>query len=475
MGPASESRRALAQALVVATATALVRLWLAPRYAGWEESDTGNLMLVREVLDSGFTWFRPEYMPGYYALSAGLRALVDAPRGAPLAVSMAASLALTVLVVLATRRFVGAGASWLAALFAVLQPELALYGSSTLRFPVFAAFGFAAALATALGARSQAAGAGALAFSVRMDALVTVWPPTLLGLRRRRVALGLFAGSVVAWQLYVSVVHGEGLFFLGPAALNQGEGSGWREAWVLLTWTLPRKISWSWWLLAAVGAVAVWRGGARPGGRVFLLFGGASLGFWLFEGYVARHGANHNLYWVWLMPALPYIALLGAAGWQWIDRHLLAAPRALRGAVWLAVAASMLPSFAQEVRYQLDRSERWYRPQLELARWLEDQPGISVVALGIPRVFLHRRSPPAVRVVSWMELPQELRGDEPGFGRWLQSEHMDYVVWMAEEWTEAPAIAPSLAAGKRVRLGPVELDPLRREDGYGWILYRVLD
>ena len=54
----------------------LWRLWLGSRFYGWEESDYGNLAMVRGVLASGFTAHELDHMPLYYALGAAVMALV---------------------------------------------------------------------------------------------------------------------------------------------------------------------------------------------------------------------------------------------------------------------------------------------------------------------------------------------------------------------------------------------------------------
>ena len=48
----------------------LWRLFLIHLFWGWEESDYGNLQMVRGVFDSGFTSYDMNHMPGYYAVAA---------------------------------------------------------------------------------------------------------------------------------------------------------------------------------------------------------------------------------------------------------------------------------------------------------------------------------------------------------------------------------------------------------------------
>ena len=61
-------------ALVVAAV--LWRLWLGTHYAGWEESDYGNLAMIEGVRAGGFLHYDMNHMPGYYALSALVHTVV---------------------------------------------------------------------------------------------------------------------------------------------------------------------------------------------------------------------------------------------------------------------------------------------------------------------------------------------------------------------------------------------------------------
>jgi hypothetical protein len=46
------------------------RFFLMDIFAGWEESDYGNLAMVRGVYESGFRHYDMNHMPGYYGLAA---------------------------------------------------------------------------------------------------------------------------------------------------------------------------------------------------------------------------------------------------------------------------------------------------------------------------------------------------------------------------------------------------------------------
>lgn len=483
---------------MVCAVAALWRAWLATSFYGWEEGDYGNLMMVREVLDSRFTWFRTAHMPGWYVLGAAARAVLPYPRLAPLLVTVGFSLLNVGLAVLLTRRLAGARAGWLVGFWMAFQPEMALYGASTLRSPVYTSLSFLGLTLLLAGSRDRGFGAIALGFLTRMEGFFAFFAPALwswardLGRGRRGVVvpLAILLGVVASWQVYITALHGEGLFVLGPLGINlddvaeaSPEGTfeagrwlreGMATAWALASWLLPRKVGWAWLLLAGLGTHAAVRGRAAPGSRSVVVFAAFAAAFWLGEGLLSHHEPNHNLYWVWMMPVLPFLAVLGGLGWATLDQALRQRPRAAVAA-WCAILLATVPVFAQETSYQHDRSARWYRPQLDLSRWMEDElpPGTGVLVSSIPEVWLKRVDSPLV-VHSWWLLPGWLDGSDPaGFGRYLDEQAIDYVLWFSEGWTDSNRIAPWLREGKPLYAGPVALSPVDREDGYGWILYVV--
>lgn len=500
----SERRAALIQFLVLFFAAVAYRLVLAPRFYGWEEGDYGNVMMVREVMDSRFTWFRTAHMPGWYSMAALPRLLIDSPRSTALAMTMLFSAFNVGLVALLARKLVSASAAWLVGLWLVFQPEMALYGASTLRSPVYASIATLGLAGLIYARRESGFGFTALAFLTRMEGFFTLFPAALWawwrdlgrGARGLMMPLAILGGVSLGWQLYVTVGQGEQqLFVWGPLDVNVAQvgdtdfdlvarvKQGLQASWWLITWTLPRKIGWAWWLLMGLGAFALWTGTTRPGGRTVLAFAGCGLAFWLAEGFLTLHEPNHNLYWTWLLNTLPFLALAAAAGWGWVERRIAAGP--LRTIAWVAVAASATPFFVSETDYQMTRAERWYRPQLEMCTWLEEEtpPGTGVLVSSIPEVWLKRR-PSDLRIYSWWTLPDAVRPEPPRppvppaeFAQFLADEEIDYVVWFSEEWTDSAKIAPWMMTGQNMTVGPIGLtaiaiDPLPPE-GYGWILYLV--
>lgn len=481
-----ERRRAALQFVALFTAAALCRYLLADRFYGWEEGDYGNLMMIREVIDSHFTWFRTAHMPGWYSMAALLSWTSDDPRASALAMTLLFSSLNVALAGLLARKLLSPAAGWLAGLWLVFQPEMALYGASTLRSPVFTSLAFLAMAFLIWGARVRGFGLTSLAFLVRMEAFFSFYVPALWswmrdhgqGLRRIGLPLVLLFSVVVGWQAYISLVQErclgvefnledidrcwESLFILGPVVVNlapdvHGSSSGfdlwsWVQqglatAWVLLSWTLPRKLSWVILSAAAVGLWALLRGEGRPGSATIAVYAVFTLGIWLLEGFLAHHDPNHNLYWVWLLPAIPFLTVLGAAGWFAVDRRLAAAPRVLRMALFAAVLLGPAPSFMSEAQYQMDRSERWYRPQLELSRWMEETlpKGSGVLVSSIPEVWLKRQDH-GLRVYSWW-------GSEAGAMR-VSPEDETWVELLVERGL-TPEMADELV--QRARHGEVDL------------------
>ncbi len=482
------TKQAVFQAVSVGAAALTYRVWLSWRYFGWEESDYGNLKNVREVMDSGFTWFNPAYGPGYYSMAGAVRLLVEDPRASALAMTIAFAVVGVLAATMVTRKLAGPSASWLVGAWLVFQPDIALEGASTLRYPVYGAL-TAVAVAAMVWGRSAvsygAAGLGAMVHPVAWfnDPLPSLLSPILdrgRGWRAILVPLAFLVGLGALWQLYVTSVFDEGFFVTAPVRLNVESDFELRDAidrtWALTTWLVPRKLGWTWIVLAGVGAWGALAGVARPGGRTVLLWAFLVVGAWTGMGFLASYDPNHNLFWARLQPVVPLLGILAGVGWAVVAGKLDGAPRGTTWVAWAVALLSVVPTFAAETRYQMDRSERWYRPQLEHSRWVEEHapPGTGVLTSAIPEVWLTRVSDPAVDVYAFSKLPAHLRDAPPEVvGDFLLRRNIRYVWWFREGWTEASVILPSLAEGVAVTLGDAVAVPLDREDEYGWILYGV--
>ena len=480
------NRRAVTAAVVLLGG--LWRLWLAGQYAGWEESDYGNLAMVRGVLDGHFLHYDMNHMPGYYALGAAALALVGDTVIAAKGVSLVGGLIALGLAVHLTGRLAGTGAALLAGLLLVIQPEFALYAASSLREPVYAAAVLGCLMALHRESLPLASLLAGMAFLVRFDGALVLTPLLVLhatgqGPRGRRLvgALVPLALIIASWSLYCRIDHGTFLFWSHAVSVNVETGLG-AEAPDRLAWTwagarvagglllgmLPDRIGWGIWagLLVAVSLVPWRRHGLR---RTWTALGVAMLGVWAGIGFVGQHDPAHNLYWKWLCPIVPVVVPLGVLGLLEVTAAL---GRRLRGAlVALALIQAAVGSLTETHR-QWALSEAWYRPQLQLAQWIEAEVPASVplVLDNIPACWINRRHHERA-MTSWFDVPTP-PGDEQAFAAWLAQERIGYVLWFVEPWTEAPLIAPFLAHGDWAA-GDVRLTVLRREDGYGWIFFKV--
>ncbi len=464
----------------------LWRLWLAARYAGWEESDYGNLAMVRGVLDGGFLHYDMNHMPGYYALGALALAVVGDAVLAAKGVSLLGGLVALGVAVSLSHRLAGPLAAGLTGLLLVFQPEFALYASSSLREPVYAAAVLCMLLALSRERLLLAGMLAGCAFLVRMDGALALGPVLVvhaLGMpdRRGRLvrALTPLVLIIAAWSLYCRIDHGTFLFWSHSVSVNVETGlsaeaasplAWWRAGLSisadLVAWMMPWRIGWGVWLagILAVVTVPLSRHGLR---RSWVLLTVLMIGVWAGIGLVGQHDPAHNLYWKWLCPIVPVAVPLGVAGLVEISRRF-------GGTALLAVVVlQALASGLKETHRQWALSERWYRPQLNIAQWIEAEIPEDVPLLidNIPACWINRRAH-GRELVSWFDVPVT-PGDEDDFARWLTASDIGLVLWFREDWTQAPGIAPFLADGGHWSHDGVSLTEREREDGYGWILYDV--
>ncbi len=465
------------------------RLWLMGRYAGWEESDYGNLAMIQGVLDGGFRHYDMNHMPGYYAMSAMVHAWVGDALVAGRSVSFVGGLAALGLSVFVAMRIGGHRVAWLVAALLIFQPEFALYSASTLREPLAAAF-LMGVLGALSGEKILWAGiCAAGAFFVRFDTALVLFPVLAIHavgvgmkLKRLSLALGPLVAAVAMWALYCHVDHGTWQFWSHSVQVNLDTGLGaeaevpgawWSNGAVvsgtLVAWLLPWRIGLGVWCGLLVGllfAVRQAHGLLRSVGiQAFLM-----LGLWAGIGFVGQHEPSHNLYWKWLYPIIPVIMPLAGLGvWQigdWLGRRGLK----IGAIVWLVLTLCQGGvSNLKETHRQWQRSEAWYRPQLELAQWIEVNipEGTPMVLDNIPACWIRRR-PNMGHLVSWFDVPSR---NEAEFAQWLKAEDIQWVLWFREDWTQAPRVAPFLADGGGWKFGDEELVERRREDGYGWIFF----
>lgn len=471
------------------SAGAAWRLYLTTQYAGWEESDYGNLAMVRGVLDGGFQHYDMNHMPGYYALGALALAAVDDTVLAARGVSLLGGLVALGLSTWLTGRLAGPAAAAVAGLLLVFQPEFALYAASSLREPVYAAFVVGAIACLAEERLALAGLCAGLGFLVRFDAALALSPALLVHALGRPGRPGRLlrtfaplAAMVALWSIYCRIDHGTFLFWSHSVSVNVetglGEESTGRLSWLLaglkvsgalLAGVLPHRVGWGVWL-AGIASVA-WIPWRRHGlHRSWALAAGGMLAVWGGIGFVGQHEPGHNLYWKWLCPIIPVIIPLGVAGLFHATRRL-AAP--LRSAIVGLVVAQALWAMGAETHRQWALSEAWYRPQLDLAQHIEAEipPGVPLLLDNIPACWINRR-PHERSLTSWFDVPSA-PGSPAAFSRWLREEEIGWVLWFREDWTQAPLHAPFLADGGTWEGEGVRLIERGREDGYGWIWFEV--
>lgn len=479
---------------VTLVAAAAWRLALGAVYYGWEESDYGNLAMIHGVLEGGFLHYDMNHLPLYYGLSAVVMAVVGDAVVAGRVVSLAGGLVAIGLALWLAERVAGRRATLLVAPLLVFQPELALYSASQLREPPYAA---AVAGSVLLLVRERLGWAGlcaGLAFLVRMDPLVALAPALTVHALGRGPRLGRLVrvwgpllAVVAAWSVYCRVDHGTFAFWGHSVAVNLETGgnpeagalatrlaTGLPIALGLLVEVLPTRIGWGPWIGLPLALVLFvpWR--EHGPARTLALAAGGMLGFWAGVGLLAQHDLGHNLYWKWLTGSIPLALVLGVAGvWAALGRLRATVPGWVRWALLALALTQALVAMGLETRRQLQVSERLYRPQLELARWIEAEVPESTTLLvdNIPGVWIDRRDHRR-ELWSWFDVPVP-PGDADAFSAWVRQEQVGYVLWFVEDWTQAPVVAPWLSKASTHEVAGVTFTPLREDDAYGWIFYRV--
>ena len=121
-GPPSVERGLFVWGLLAAAAW---RLRLSGRFAGWEESDYGNLAMIQGVLDGGFLHYDMNHMPGYYALGAALHAVLDDALWAGRSLDLIGGLVAWALAVQLARRLFGLPVAVISGLLLIVHPAFA--------------------------------------------------------------------------------------------------------------------------------------------------------------------------------------------------------------------------------------------------------------------------------------------------------------------------------------------------------------
>ena len=460
------------------------RFWLWDIFAGWEESDYGNVAMVRGVFESGFRSYDMNHMPGYYGFSALFLWLYD---DAVIAGKLAATLSgagAIIGIAWLMRYMAGTTASILLVLLLTFQPEFSLYSASALREPMYTFF-MVGVLICSIQERWWLFGVCAsLAFLVRFEFPLVCTPLLFLLIYRHGYTILPKIGipmllTILGWMMYCWHTYETVAFWSHAASTNIETGMG-AEAvsrwdWCLrgfeivsslIGYLLPSRIGW----LIFVGWVL------SPfmipkESRAWLVLGLSygAVGVWLLIAFIAQHDANHNLYWKWMYPLVPLVSFCGVwTWWRWLSTRT----SVVQCFIWAAICLVTIPMQYSQAQQQIQRADRLYRPQLELSLQLEQEVPSDRLLLvdNIPACWMNRTLHDR-RLISWFDVPVP-KNDPKAFARWLKKEDVWGVLWFQESWTQAPVIAPFLQHGGVWREGEEILKEEAREDEYGWIYYR---
>ncbi len=474
------------------------RVLLALRFHGWEEDDYGNLARSFAVASEGLGELTVSHLPLYYVVNAVLIRVFGHAEVVCVATSLVCGVAALALAMDLARRMAGPRAEVLVGAVLLVQGEFALYSSTSLREPMYSALALLGLWWLVRGFTTRSGAAMAATMLVRADAMVTFWPAwMLLSLPRKRDRIRGFLGGlacllavVLGWSLWSRPETGSWLFFAPQLYANLTFGgldeqitladflrNGFDVCSGLLLVVLPAKFGWplliaAFWTLLLVLRRRLW----DPGVVAATLFGALSLGFWFGCGFAFQHGIEHNLYWKWLFASVPFVTLVAVVGLldlvERLDARFGPTPgRALVALtlLWFAVCAAI------DIRFQVDRADEWYLPQVQLAQWIEAEvpPGTAIILDNVPRSYVNRRDH-GYRLLSWFDLEEvNPYGTRDGFDGILEIQDVRYVLWFRETWTRASTVAPFLGDDEVVDLPTHRLVPLRHDDAYGWAFYEV--
>lgn len=512
---ASTSRRT---ALSITAGTALLGLiWralLTQVYFGHEEEDWGNLQLARGVLESGFRWIELEHMPGFVWMVAAVTALGGDTEVAARVVAVCMGTATVGLVAWIGARWYGPGVGLLAGLLVALQPEAALYSATALRESSYTAF---LLLGVLLCGERRFVGGGvvlALAFLVRWNIAFSILPALVMaalwlrqrdgggpggwrGPRGAAVATGLVAATTGAWATFYRLHPEGGSWAFWGGVLSRNTGGAVRDlsstehaaavvnaVGGLLFRVFPMHVGPAAVVCVPIGLFAAWtalRASAPTGPdreaslrRAWLaLCALGTFGLLMTTAVFSTYEWFHNLYWKWITPLVPFLALLGVQGAIDLLRRLPEPARRLRHLLALVMLGSTLAVFGFQTRNQIDVSGRMYGPQVLIARWIETAwvPDVGVLGGGIPAGYLNRR-PTDVVTIPWTD-PGVPSDDREALGRWLNENRIGVVIWFRDSWYGSLDKAPFLGDGAPVDLGVVVLKPAAWSWEYGMLAYAV--
>ena len=484
-------------ALALGLLSLAYRSYLSGIYFGAEEEDYGNLGLILGTLQSGFSYVETQHMPLFTSLAAALTAVTsDAEQGGELIALFSGSLGVAALTWIGWR-WLHPLTGLLAGLLLTFHPDAALHAATPLRISTFVFFSLAGI--GLVGERRPIRGAllFSLAFLTRFEAAFTLLPALacLSVVRRTRgniIGTSIFALTVGAWALYYRSIEGTFRFW-GDVVTRTTEGASSlvhpETVWGVMTGMLPAHLGFAVAIAAPFGAFLIARTNEKPRDQKrWLLLSGASL---------SSYAADHNLFWKWSVASVPFLLLAGSHAFVTvgtaIQRRLAESERTRLGILTPIALSFLLALVTVSIDYtkvtsgQLQRSAQWYGTQVHLMEWVESNypADVVLVADNIPATWLSRienerhvvrwsatqptEEPPPEDGPAWV--PSGLSRD--GFGSWLIEHGVSLVVVFSENNRGSLTKAPWLGDLRPQRLGPAQLHPIAREEGYGFIAWQV--
>ena len=505
-------------ALGIGLLALLYRAYLTTIYWGHEEEDWGNLQVIQGILGDPFGPTETEHMPLFTWLAALSSALTGDPQIGAEAVAVLCGAGVVAVTTWVGMRWFSPATGILAGLFLCFQPESALYSATPLRESLFTLTMISGV--ALIGSRHMLGGATllALAFLARFNIAFSILPALVLwvGMNwrsrsddstgqasriRSLIAIGVVTGTVAAWAYFYHSTQGTWNFWVGVMDRNTGNAvtdlfvgerirASFGAVFGLSCMVLPTHVGWALVPLAILGGVQRAASPTKDNHAVtwFTLCGASTLALLLGTALLSTYEWQHNLYWKWLTPTVPYFCILGVhgatVGLRLLLQHpLLGAPllRAIPGpAIWgiatVLFASLTLSGYATETQRQVQMSTLTYGTQVRLAAWLEESwPEESTVltwVYSIPAAYLQRNLLHP-KILDWHD--PELPSDSPAdLGAWLLREQVGLVIWYSEEGTGGRNAAAYLESGETQQLGPVRLEPLVHESTYGMLAYLVV-
>jgi hypothetical protein len=191
-----------------------------------------------------------------------------------------------------------------------------------------------------------------------VKAALRAWPYVLL-------ALAAAIAAFIAATPYAILDHRrflEDMWFNWLTGAPAGTLSGQRRSWAVYLLTLGNALGWPLLLLSLAGIAALAhrvRQLAAPGSAALLVHGTWIVAFWLFYGISPHHALR------FIMPIVPSLLLLGAAGVVYIARSSPSRMRIMRGATAGVLVYSLAYTAAADWKFLED-------PRYAAGVWLKE-------------------------------------------------------------------------------------------------------